>query len=117
MINEHPMPDFSQPGADGALPDAFIPWRWGVTYTVRPELLSTLVPGQEYRIAVSVVRKLQNSENLNGYADLYEHATAIAEARASQLTCPAEGNVLHKRILAHGWFRHGDTNLVRAFLL
>jgi hypothetical protein len=106
-------PDFSSPGSDGRLPEDYVPWRWGVSYTVRPELLSPLVSGQEYLITVGVLAKRPSDETFTGYADLYEHATAIAHARAAALRCP-QGGSLHARLLNHTWFRHGSTPLVRA---
>src|SRR5262245_32048051 len=106
-------PDFSQPGSDGQLPEDYVPWRWGVSYTVRPELLSPLVCGEEYLITASVLRKRPDDETFTGYADLYERAIAIAHARAAALQC-AQGGSLHTRLLNHTWFRHGSTHLVRA---
>ena len=106
-------PDFSRPGNDGSLPENYVPWRSGVTYTVRPELLSPLVCGEEYFITAAVLWKRPNDETFSGYADLYEHASAIAHARAAVLRC-AHGESLHTRLVNHMWFRHGSTHLVRA---
>lgn len=105
--------DFSRPGSAGTLPEDYVPWRWGVSYTVRPELISPLVCGEEYLITVSVLGKRPNDETFSGYADLYENATAIAYARAASLRC-SPGGSLHTRLLNHTWFRHGSTHLVRA---
>ena len=106
-------PDFSRPGSAGSLPEDYVPWRWGVSYTVRPELLTPLVCGEEYLITVGVLSKKPSDETFSGYADLYEQATAIAHARAAALRC-AQGGSLHARLLNHTWFRHGSTPLVRA---
>ena len=108
--------DYSLPGNDGTLPENFTAWQWGISYTVRPELLSTLVAGQEYRIIVSVLRKVSDAETFSGYKELYHRSTAIAHARADRLAGPGGGHLPHKRILTQGWFRHGTTNLVRAFI-
>jgi hypothetical protein len=105
--------DFSKPGSSGTLPAEHVPWGWGVTYTVRPELLSDLDCGQEYRLTASVLWKRPHDETFGGYADLYDRASAIAQARAAELRC-AHGGSLHTRILGHTWFRHGSTSLVRA---
>jgi hypothetical protein len=105
--------DFSMPGSAGSVPEDYVPWRWGVSYTVRPELISPLVCGEEYLITVSVLGKKPNDETFNGYADLYENATAIAYARAAALRC-SQGSGLHTRLLNHTWFRHETTPLVRA---
>src|SRR5262245_58352623 len=104
--------DFSSPGSDGTLPDRFVPWRWVVAYTVRPYLLSRLKCRQEYFIGASIVRSRPDNEIFPGYADLYQRARAILEGRATELACE-NGCQLHQRIVAHTWFRHGTTNLVR----
>jgi hypothetical protein len=109
------MPDFSKPGDDGALPDGFTPWRWAVTYTVHPELLSPVKHGREYRIVVSVLRKMDSAQD-PGYVGLYDRATTIATARATRLKCSDPDVVLHTRILSHGWFTHINTNLARTFV-
>ena len=106
--------DFSKPGSEGVLPDGFIPWRWSVSYTVRPEVLSTLVCGEEYSIGASVLRNRPDDETFTGYSDLYERASVIVRARAAELRCNNGCPSLHTRIVAHTWFRHGSTNLVRA---
>src|SRR5215467_12808504 len=75
--------DYANPGNDGGvLPDDFIPWRWVLSYTVHPELLTPAKLGQERHFVVSVLRKLADGQN-PGYADLYERAAAIAKGRAS----------------------------------
>ena len=72
------MPDFTQPGSDGALPADFKEWQLGVTYTVRPEILVPLIPGREYTSVVSVRRKVPKDQEFTAYGDLYHRATAIA---------------------------------------
>jgi hypothetical protein len=108
-------PAFSKPGNDGVLPADFSPWRLGITYTVHPELLSPIKCGREYRFAVSVLRRVGNAY-APGYADLYDRATAIGNARAARLQCTDPDVNLHSRIITHGWFTHGNTNMVRAFV-
>jgi hypothetical protein len=108
--------DFSKPGDDrGVLPGDFIPWRWGVTYTVHPEMFLHVKCGQEYRFVASVLRKGAEGES-PGYADLYTRAAAIANARAASLRCSDFGAFLNRRILAQGWFTHANSNLQRAFI-
>ena len=98
------MPDFSQPGSDGALPSGFTDWQWGVTYTVRPEILSPLISSHEYRMIATVRRKIAKGEEFTAYGDLYQRATAIANARISELTYP-EDEPLYTWIQCHGWRR------------
>jgi hypothetical protein len=112
----NPPPDFNKPGADGTLPEGFNPWRWCLSYTVRPDILAPLAPGREYIIAVSVLRRIPSDEKFEGYASLYDRAAAIAEARVAQLRCSAEGHSLQSRILTQGWFRHQKISAARAFL-
>jgi hypothetical protein len=107
-------PDFSKPGSDGSLPNGFTHWRCGVAYTVNPELLSGLACGKEYLIGVSVLRNKPADGTFKGYGDLFERAMRIAKARAAEFTCRDARQFLHTRVLAHTWFRHGTTNLVRA---
>src|SRR5690242_21245491 len=78
--------DFSKPGNAGVLPDHFIPWQWGVTYTVHPELLSPVQCGREYRLTISVLRRVVHAQD-PGYADLYNRATTIANGRTARLQC------------------------------
>src|SRR5262249_39537427 len=108
-------PDFNKPGADGTLPEGFNPWRWCLSYTVRPDILSPLVPGREYIVAVSALQRISSNEQFEGYASLYDRATAIAEGRVAQLRCSTKGHVLRSRILTHGWFTH-KIPAARAFL-
>jgi hypothetical protein len=106
--------DFSKPGSEGTLPAQYTPWRWAVAYTVRPELLSALTHGKEYRIIVSILRNRPDGRTFKGYADLYERAHTIADARVAELASGPSCQALHTRILGHTWLRHGSTNLVRA---
>jgi hypothetical protein len=115
-LDLNPPPDFNKPGADGTLPEGFNPWRWCLSYTVRPDILSPLALGREYSIAVSVLRRVPSDQEFEGYATLYDRATAIAKARVAQLRCSAEGQSLQSRILNHGWFRHKNVSAARAFL-
>jgi len=116
LNNRHQCPpDFSRPDNHGVLPDGFIPWRWGVTYTVHPELLLPIKCGREYRLTVSVLHRVANAQD-PGYADLYERATTIANGRAVRLRCADEDVALRTRIVTHGWFTHANTNLARAFV-
>jgi hypothetical protein len=109
------LPDFSQPGSDGTLPDGFKPWQWLVSYTARPEIFSPLPYRQEYRIMASVARRT-HGEAFTGYAALYERALAIANGRASNIRCSGPDFILHQRVLNHGWFNHDRINLTRAFV-
>lgn len=114
-VGSHPKAgSYSSPGSAGTLPEGFVPWRWSVSYTVRPEMLCPLPCGEEYRIGASVLRNRPSDNNFIGYADMYERALAVVTARAAELRCQNECDRLHTRILAHTWFRHANTDLVRA---
>src|SRR5262249_40593853 len=77
--------DFSKPGEAGELPVDFTPWKWAVAYTVRPEVMSPLVCGEEYRIGATVVRSRPADASFRGYEDLYSHADTLVRARAARL--------------------------------
>ena len=98
------MPDFLQPGNDGTLPDGFTVWRRGVTYTVRPEILTPLHRGQEYRINATVRRKIAKDEEFMAYGDLYQRCTRILRARSAKLTSCDEGEPLHTWVQWHAWW-------------
>ena len=59
-------PDFSQPGGDGALPQGFKEWQWGVAYTVGPHMLLPLLPGGEYKIFAAVRRRISTVGEFTG---------------------------------------------------
>src|SRR5258707_12550694 len=99
------MPDFSQPGDDGAILDGFAVWRRGVTYTVRREMLSPLLCGQEYRINATVRRRIAKGATFTAYGDLYQRSTAILGARIAELTSSGDGESLHTWVLWHAWWR------------
>jgi hypothetical protein len=107
-------PDFDKPGADGVLPEGFVPWRWSVTHSVHPEMLSPLSSGREYKFVVSAGRRVDSV--FAGYADLYARARAITQVRIQQLQCADQDRTLHSRIFAHGWFKHDTINFARAFI-
>jgi hypothetical protein len=109
------MPDFSKPCDDGALPDGFTPWRWTLSETVQPELLLPVKSGLEYRIVVSVLRKVVSTHE-PGYGGLYDRSITLANGRAARLKCADPDAALHTRIVTHGWFTHLNTNLARAFV-
>src|SRR4051812_25930135 len=105
------MADLSKPGSEGTLPDGFTPWRLVVAYTVHPELLAPLKYGQEHRIVVSVLRKIDNNDPFSGFGTLYQRAEMIANERAARLVCQDPATVRHARILSQGWFRHENTEM------
>lgn len=108
-------PDFSLPGGDGALPDGFVEWRRGLTYTVRPTILHPLRRGHHYRINATVRRNIAKGETFT-YDDVYRRATAITDARIVELRSGGEEVPLHTWILAQAWFCHelGTQTLVSA---
>jgi hypothetical protein len=99
---------FSEPGSDGSLPDGFKEWQWGVIYTVRPQLLSPLVRGREYRIAASTRRRVAQDEEFTGYKELYRHAARMASTRLADLSCADEGEPLHSWVVSQGWLCFGE---------
>ena len=111
------MADFSRPSNDGALPDDFVEWQWGVTYTLRPPAGPPLMQGREYPITVSVRR--MSAGTLQTYAPLYRHALRIAFARRDELAVEAGDSPLHHRIISHGWrsVEVGDRRLATAFVM
>jgi hypothetical protein len=111
------MSDFSQASSDGELPDDFVEWQWGVTYTLRPPDGPPLSPGREYPITVSVRRV--SAGRSQTYAPLYRHALRIASARGDELAAAAGHPRLHRRIISHGWrsVEIGDKRLATAFVM
>jgi hypothetical protein len=108
------MLDFSQSGSDGALPDGFKEWQWGVIYTVRPELLSPLKREREYRIMASTRRRIGKDQEFTAYEELYRRAAWMANARIADLTCANEGEPLHTWIMSHGWLCFGEEHRTAA---
>jgi hypothetical protein len=104
------MLDYSQPGSDGALPDGFKEWQWGVIYTVQPELLSPLVRAREYRISAVTRRKVVTGEEFTDYEELYRRAAWMASARLAEITCADEGGPLHTWLTSHAWGCFGETH-------
>src|SRR5690242_8824514 len=109
------IPDFSQPGSDGEPlgfeASGFKEWHWGVTYTVRPEMLGPLRPGRDYRFMTIYRRKVAPGEDFSNYGDLYRLASATADARIAEMTCPNSHRIhtphrIHTWIAAQSWFRH-----------
>jgi hypothetical protein len=62
-----------------------------------------LVPNREYRLLASVRRQIANGAEFTAYGDLYNRATAIANARIAELKCTDERP--HAWILCQGWRR------------
>jgi hypothetical protein len=98
------MPDFLQPGNDGTLPNGFTVWRRGVTYTVRPEILTPLHRGQEFQINATVRRKIAKDEEFTAYGDLYHRCTGILRARSAKLTSRDAGEPLHTWVRWQAWW-------------
>jgi hypothetical protein len=108
---------FSKSGADGmTLPAGFDAWRFGVSYTVRPEILAPLSYGREYRMFVRVIRKIPNGEKFSGYSNLYQRAMVISNSRTAQLHCAENGAAVRTRVLAHGWWANDTLNLATSYL-
>ena len=103
------MPDFSQPGKDGTLPNGVPEWRdglgelttRGLIYTSRGAR-SVLLCNQRYRITAGFKQKVAKGSSFTKYADIYQRVTRLAATRASEMSC-AHGEPLHTRILGHSW--------------
>jgi len=108
---------FSKPGGDGvSLPDGPDRWGYSVSYTVRPEILSPLSCGREYRLAIRVIRRIPTNEKFKDYANLYQRAAVICKSREAQLRCAEKGTTLHSRTLVQGWWMNAKLNLATLYL-
>ena len=107
--DNEPMPDFSQPGNDGALPNGVPEWRdglgelttRGLIYTSRGAR-SVLPCDQTYRITAGFKQKMAKGGSFTKFAGIYQRVTRLVEARAAEMSC-AHGEPLHTRILGHTW--------------
>jgi hypothetical protein len=104
------MPDFSQPGSDGTLPDGFKEWQWGVVYTAGPETRSPLERGREYQILVMTRRRIAKEDDFTAYAELYQRVSQIASTRVADLSCGDSGMPPKSWIAGHSWGCFGEAN-------
>jgi len=103
------VPDFSQPGNDGALPNGVPEWRHGLgelttrglIYTSRGAR-SVLPCDQTYRITAGFKQKVAKGGSFAKFADVYQRVTRLVKARTAEMSC-AHGELLHTRILGHTW--------------
>ena len=95
--------DFTRPGSEGTLPDGFIEWQRGVTCTVRPEMLKSLRPDEEYYLLSAVSRRIEKGQSFTDYEPLYRKAIANARSRIREFRCEEPGRRLHTWIAAHAW--------------
>jgi hypothetical protein len=107
---------FSHAGADGELPPDFQEWQRGLTYTVRPELLWPIPSTRETRVNVTCRFVASRSAPPPSFADLYERATTIMDARIGQVRCADTTTVARAWILAQAWFVNelGDRSVYSA---
>jgi hypothetical protein len=105
------VPDFTQPGRDGSLPDGVPEWRDGLGTLTRRGLIYTsrgardvISCDQPYRIMTSIKRKLAKGDATADFGGLYRRATEVAAARASEIRC-AHGESVRVRIAGHSWAR------------
>src|SRR4051794_3179799 len=110
------MPDFHQPADDGELPDTYVEWQRGVTYTVRPDLLLPLTAAREYRLTVAV-REKRAATGVPDYRELYQEARALADARIEELRAGHDGSRIDHWVAGSGWRSTsiGDWQLCAAF--
>ena len=97
------MPDFSQPGSDGILPDGFAIWGRGVTYTLWRDLPS-LAHGRECRINATVRRIIPRAEPFTGYGALYHQCEAILAARTTELARVNGIDAIHTWVESQAWW-------------
>ena len=119
------MPDFCQPGKEGALPRGVPEWRdglgglmtRGLIYTARGAS-SFLRCDQKYRITAGFKQKVAKTSSFTGYVDIYQRVTRLAASRAAEICC-AHGEPLHARIAGHSWscIPGGDWNFPMAALV
>jgi hypothetical protein len=94
--------DWSSEGSEGTLPDGFVPWRRGVTCTVRPEWLAPIDPHRTYLANVTIQRTAPLREPFTDYQSLYSDAAAIVGRHRRDRAGAA---TLRSWIQAHAWFR------------
>ncbi len=100
----------STPGSNDAWP-----WRRGVIYTVRPEILAPLEWGREYRILIGVRRMAPIGEPFTAFGELYRRAAALTDARVAALVCP---EAPARWTAWHGWrsIEFGERQFIFVFI-
>jgi hypothetical protein len=107
-MSDFSQPDFSQDGSDGALPDGFKEWQWGVVYTIRAEMHAPLVRGKEYSSMAMARRRISKDRPFTAYAELYQRAAAIVAARVADWTL--SGSDLRTWIAGQSWGSFGEAH-------
>lgn len=107
--DNEPMPNFSQPGKEGALPEGVPEWRDGLGELTTRGLIYTsrgarsIVPcDQTYRITAGFKQKMAKGSLFTKFAHIYQRVNRLVQARAAEMSC-AHGEPLHTRILGHTW--------------
>lgn len=102
------MPDFSQPGKDGALPSGTPEWREGLGELTPRGLIYTgrsarnILPcHQQYRIMAVFKQKVMKGDSID-YADVYGRVKTLTAARVAEISCQ-HGTPLHTRIVGQLW--------------
>jgi hypothetical protein len=104
------VPDYFQPGRDGALPGGVPEWREGLgelttrglIYTARGAQI-VLACNRKYRIAAGFKQKVAKGSRFSNYDALYRRVTRLAKARADEMSCSGHGERLHATVLGHLW--------------
>ena len=104
------MPDFSQPGSDGALPGGVPEWREGLgelttrglIYTARPAR-TALACDRKHRISASFKQRAAKGSEFTNYHDLYKRITRLTRARADEMSCSCHRERLQATVLGHLW--------------
>jgi len=109
------MPDFLQPGSDGALDLDVTQWRKGLVYTANHEIPAVLQAGREYRVTFAFKRKAPTLGAGAGYGELYRRVCAIVGARTFHFTCPVT-EPPEKMLMCQGWRHLGETDIAAAFV-
>lgn len=91
------------------------PWRRGVVYTVRPEMLAPLERGREYRILIGVRRMAPIGEPFTAYGELYRRAATLTDARVAAMIGPEPPA---RWTAWHGWraMEFGERQFIFVFI-
>ena len=92
------------PSCLGVLPEGFQEWNRGLTYTLRPEIL-TPETGRVYRFNVNVRWPIHDHSGIVSYRDIYSHAARIGEARLTELREAHAAASTQIWLAIHAWGR------------
>ncbi|HLK65620.1 MAG TPA: hypothetical protein VKU19_19415 [Bryobacteraceae bacterium] len=103
------MPDFSQPGTDGAVPPDVAEWREGLGGLTIRGLIYTgegariaLPCDRTHRIVTTFKHRASKDRPVTNYAEVYHRVDRLTRARAAEISC-GHGDELHSRIVSQIW--------------